>query len=103
MVPAVSLEVCQQGEMPEGACTDSRPCQLEPFHPRNCNCGGCGCPVEERTHFGGVLAVVLILLIVLSTFCPWALGWTTQVELLHMGSRLASQFLKHPSSSTGSG
>lgn len=73
----VYLEVCQHRVMPEGACTDSRPYQLDPFHPRNCNCGGCGCPVKDRAHFGGGLAVVLILLIVLSTFCTWALGWTS--------------------------
>lgn len=73
----VSLKVYEQRETPEGACMDFRPYQLEPFHPKNCNCGGCVCPMEERTHFGCELAVVLILLIVLSTFCTWAVRWAT--------------------------
>lgn len=91
----VSLKVSTGRETPEGTCTDFTPCQLEPLHRRNCNCGGRGCLVEDRTHF-----VVLTLLIVLATFCTRAVRWAGEVELLCMGSYLASQFLKQPCGNT---
>ena len=99
----VSLKVHQQTKPPTGPCTEFRPYQLEPFGPKECNPGGCGCPMEERAPFGGELAVVLILLTVLSTYCTWAVWWTISVRLSCTGSSLTSQFLKQPSCSVGSG